>query len=457
MLVLKRIGAAAAATLILLAPALWNGFPLLQYDTGGYLARWYEGTLELSRSTVYGLFLNLLTRPDFWPAALVQAVATVWIFSLVLRVYGFGEKARVLVVTVGMLSVFTTLPWVVDVLITDIFAALAVLALHLSVLHADVLRRWERVALFVFIAFATATHSATLAVLLALLAAGLLAACYDRRRVPFARLAHGVAALAFGATMLVAANYVVAGRLAWTPGGIALTFGRMLDDGIVRRYLDDRCPDPRFKLCEHRQELPDNADVFFWSNTVFNQLGRFDGLHDEMQTIVLESLRDYPALQLKAALKAFAVQLVRVGTGYGVNTDIWHSYGMIENFVPAAYPAMKAARQQRGELVPLLAAINRVHLPVAFASMLLLLAVIALGLARARFADLGRLAVTAALAILANAFVFGVLSGPHNRYGARMVWIAAFVVLLVPWRACWRKTCDERSAGQARVCADTLR
>jgi hypothetical protein len=42
--------------------------------------------------------------------------------------------------------------------------------------------------------------------------------------------------------------------------------------------------------------------------------------------------------------------------------------------------------------------------------------------------------VTAALAILANAVVFGVLSGPHDRYGARMVWIATFIVLLVPWR-----------------------
>ena len=448
MLVLKRIGAAAAATLMLLAPALWNGFPLLQYDTGGYLARWYEGTLELSRSTVYGLFLNLLTRPDFWPAVLVQAAATVWVLALVLRVYGLGERARVLVVTVALMSVFTTLPWIVDVPLTDIFAGLAVLVLHLTVLHADALRKWERVALFVFIAFATATHSAALAVLLALLAVGLIVAFYDRRLVPFARLAHGVAALALGAAMLVAANYMVAGRLAWTPGGIALSFGRMLDDGIVRRYLDEHCPDPRFKLCDHRQELPDDADKFFWGDAVFDRLGRFDGLHDEMQTIVLESLREYPALQLRTALKAFATQLVRVGTGYGVNTEIWHSYGMIENFVPAALPAMKAARQQQGELVPVFAAINRVQVPVAYASMLALLAVIALGFMRASFADLGRLAVTAAFALLANAFVFGVLSGPHNRYGARMVWLATFVVLLVPWQARRREpSTTERRAG----------
>src|SRR5438105_11734254 len=108
---ITRLAAAFVALLMLLAPALWNEFPLLQYDSGGYLARWYEGTLELSRSAVYGLFLNLLTRPDFWPAVLVQAAATVWILSLVLRVHGLGDKTRVLIVSVATVSVFTTLPW----------------------------------------------------------------------------------------------------------------------------------------------------------------------------------------------------------------------------------------------------------------------------------------------------------------------------------------------------------
>src|SRR5438552_9935186 len=84
----SRIGVVVAGMLILLAPALWNGFPLLQYDTGGYIARWYEGTLEVSRSTVYGLFLNLLARPDFWPAILVQTALTVWVISLLVRTHG---------------------------------------------------------------------------------------------------------------------------------------------------------------------------------------------------------------------------------------------------------------------------------------------------------------------------------------------------------------------------------
>ena len=82
-----RLGEAAAAILLLVAPALWNRFPLLQFDTGGYVARWHEGTLEESRSPVYGLFLNAFEHVDFWPAVVVQAALTVWVLALVLRVY----------------------------------------------------------------------------------------------------------------------------------------------------------------------------------------------------------------------------------------------------------------------------------------------------------------------------------------------------------------------------------
>src|SRR5205814_533515 len=84
-------------------------------------------------------------------------------------------------------------------------------------------------------------------------------------------------------------------------------------------------------------------------------------------------------------------QLVRVATGYGVHTEIWHTYGMIERHAPAALPAMRAARQQNGQLD--FAAINHIDLPVAWASMVLLLGLIALAIRRARFADLGSLAL----------------------------------------------------------------
>jgi peptidoglycan/LPS O-acetylase OafA/YrhL len=93
--------------------------------------------------------------------------------------------------------------------------------------------------------------------------------------------------------------------------------------------------------------------------------------------------------------------------------------------------AMEAAHQQQHDLN--FPAINRLHMPVAYLAMLLLLGVIALASRYDRLAYLRQLAITVALALLANAFVCGALSNPHDRYGARMAWLAVLVVLLVPW------------------------
>ena len=149
MLFVLRVGAAAASILILLAPAIWNRFPLLQYDTGGYLVRWFEGYLVPSRSTVYGLFLDIFAHPDFWPVVALQAALTVWVLALVLRSLGFGGRPGLLLGITAALSGLTTLPWLASILLTDIFAALAVLAVHLLIFADATLSRRERAALIV--------------------------------------------------------------------------------------------------------------------------------------------------------------------------------------------------------------------------------------------------------------------------------------------------------------------
>jgi hypothetical protein len=253
------------------------------------------------------------------------------------------------------------------------------------------------------------------------------------KRVPRSGLAATACAMVLSAAMLLAANVVVAKTIAWTPGGYGIAFGRMLQDGIVTRYLNDHCPDPRLKLCPYRDQLPRDGDAFLWDNSVFDQLGRFDGLEDEMRTIVLGSIRDYPGLQVETALRATARQLVAVATGEGINTSLWHTYGIIGRYTPSVAPAMRAARQQQGELG--FAAIDEIHVPVAWAAMALLPALLILGFYSAEFADLGRLAATLILALIGNAAFCGVISDPHDRYGARIVWIAVFAVALAAWRA----------------------
>src|SRR5580704_249493 len=239
--------------------------------------------------------------------------------------------------------------------------------------------------------------------------------------------------MVLSAAMLLAANVVVAKTIVWTPGGYGIAFGRMLQDGIVTRYLNDHCPDAQLKLCPYRNELPLDADTFLWGKSVFDKLGRFAGLGDEMRTIVLGSLREYPAMQAETAVRATARQMVEVATGEGIVTTLWHTYGIIERYTPSVVPAMQAARQQHGEIG--FAAINMIDVPVAWAAMALLPVLLLLGIYSAEFADIGRLAATLMLALFGNAVICGVISDPHDRYGARIVWIAVLAVALAVARA----------------------
>ena len=418
-----RALAALLSMALLSAPAIWNRFPLLQYDTGGYLARWYEGYLVPSRAVVYGLILNAGAPLSFWPVVLTQSALTVWVIALILRTHGLGGRPGLLIGIVATLTVVTTLPWLTSILLTDIFAGLSVLALYLLLLRADALSRGERIGLIALIAVSAATHSATFAVLLILLAAAALIAAIDRARLPFARLAQGAAAFALGALLVFAADAVVAKRFAWTPGGFALSFGRMLQDGIVIKYLDEHCSQEKLKLCAVKDQLPHDADQWFWGSPIFDKLGRFDGLGSEMQHIALASLAEYPLMQAETALVATAKQLIDVHTGEGVVGWVWHTYAIIEHYTPLLVPEMRAARQQQGGIS--FAAINALHYPVALCGLALLPLIAGYALRRRALIDVGELAATCLLAVLANAFVCGALSNPHDRYGARLVWLAA--------------------------------
>lgn len=411
----------------MIAPALWNGYPLLEWDTGGYLARWYEGYLVPSRSTVFGLYLHLGETSGFWINLAAQSLASLWILQLTLRGLGLMQPRRF--VAIGLvLIVATALPWLASLLLTDIFAGLSVLSLFILVLFGERVGPIERLLLFVFTAFSAATHSATLGVLFGLCCVGWMARPFLKKRLPVPGLARGSMTVVIGSLMLLTTNFAFSGQWAWTPGGYGVAFGRMMQDGIVARYLNDHCPHEHFKLCPYRNELPATADEFLWGKSMFNELGRFAGLNDEMGYIVLHSLADYPAWQLEAAAVATAQQMVHVATGEGTNGWIPHTYGIIERYIPAQVKPMRAARQQRWQLN--FDYVNWLHQPVALASLLLLVVLLGHALARRRLDDLTLLAATVAIALLGNAFICGVISGPHDRYGARMTWLATFVVAM---------------------------
>ena len=103
--IVSWLAASAAMLSVLSAPAVWNGFPIIFPDTGGYLTRPLEGTLDLGRSAFYGLFLDAGIPLAFWPNVAAQSALTILLIVLMLRVHGFGGRPWLALGIVALLSV----------------------------------------------------------------------------------------------------------------------------------------------------------------------------------------------------------------------------------------------------------------------------------------------------------------------------------------------------------------
>jgi hypothetical protein len=164
-----------------------------------------------------------------------------------------------------------------------------------------------------------------------------------------------------------------------------------------------------------------------------------------MRRITLESLTMYPWMHVKTALYSTGLQLVRVKSGDGLVREVWSAYEAIARLYPQSNVAVNTSRQRFNLIQRTIDFLNTFHVPLTLGSMALLPLLLLFALRRGRLTDMDKLAATLLLALLANAFVTGVLSNPHHRYGARIAWTAPFfwslfAVQFLILRRAWQET-----------------
>lgn len=454
------VRAEIAVTLVLipqlLAVALWNGFPIIFYDTGAYLLEGLGRVFLAERSPVYSLFLDYGgARASLWTIAILQAVATAFTIAETARALTPRLPWAALWAMVALLVVATGLPWYVGQIEPDCFAGIVVLALYLLAFHAESMGCWRNILLAALCAFAMAVHPSHL-----LLGGGLIAAfglyrAFAHFRARFrpaslARrgaqpaLARPAACCLFGLALIVAANHTLTGEFFVSRSGPAFVFARLLQDRIVMRLLDDTCPKSHYRLCAYKDVLPRTADQWLWGRaSPFLKLGRFTGTSAESSRIIRDTLIRYPGLQLESALADALRQFAMFKTGDQIEPQEWILSKPLGQFIPRQIPAYLAARQQQGEID--FGALNRIHVGFGWLSLLALVAALGLALRAGRRRE-AQLCAVVLLALIGNAAICGALSNPHDRYQSRLVWLAPFALMLI---AGDRAICALRGVGES--------
>ena len=425
-----------------LYPALWNGFPLVFFDTGGYVRRVLAMDLQPGRSLFYGLFLwtSSLGWRFFYGPVLVQALFSVWLIHLMLRCHDVAAGPRTMAIFCIGLSLVTGASWSAGQLMPDALVPLAVLALWLLGFRREKLGSFERVGLVAITILALLSHMSGLALAIGLVMVTLAAWVVVHRQgwsLPVHWLPPAAVVVA-SLVLMPLLHQALVGKATYTPGGPIYIFGRLVQAGIAQRWLVEHCPVPGIKLCGLQDRIPNTGDEFLWGGkSAFRNLGEWSGAADaELGFLVQACLKTYPVAVAWTAIQATAHQMVMVKSLDQLSEIHNDTRNVFSNLLPhEAGTAFNAARQQQGAITQTLVdTLNMVHVPVAYLSVFLLLPVIGWGF-RSRRHDLAAAALFVFLALLGNAFICGALSNPHDRYQSRLVWLAPLVVgmAIISW------------------------
>lgn len=424
--------AIAALCPILLAAALWNGFPIIYYDTGAYVLEGLGHVFLPERSAVYSLFLAAAgARASLWIIAVIQASMTSFVLVQTMRVYLPRATLGAALLIGTILAAVTGIDWYVGQIEPDCFTAIVILSFWLLAFGQE-LGGVRRAALLAIMAFAVAAHPSHLGLAAGLIVClGLFKLSPWRGRMPGDLLRPFLAWLA-ALALILGCNYAMSGQIFLSRSGAVFVFARLMQDGIVKRLLDDTCPGSGYKLCAYKGQLKQRADAWLWGrNSPFrSKLHGFSGTRAEDARIVMDSLKRYPWMHLKAAVKDSAVQFFMFRTGDQIEPQEWVLLAGFDRLLPGQKKAYLAARQQRGLIHFRIA--NILNMPAALLSLIGLFFIMQYLARRRRWRELSLPAVIL-LALVGNAIICATFANPHDRYQSRIIWLPTLVLLLA-WR-----------------------
>ncbi|MFN7054153.1 hypothetical protein [Hyphomonas sp.] len=409
---------------------------------GGY------STIGAGRSPVYALFLYCLTQlASLWAVVAMQALIVAALVYRLLQVLAPKASLGGQIALVGALALLTPLGFHVGFLMPDIFGGVFLLAA--LILLFDRAPGWPLILVLTgLMAFSATMHATNMALGLILLAVILAGRFLPGLRHAASLNAAGAAAaaviasLAFGELYRIGVERFTGSELRNAP----YLAGRVIADGPGERFLAERCEGSELAICRFSGvDYVDHND-FLWGgagnlqNWVASPIEVRNAVQAEERDFVIAAVAAYPGMQLAASLQNTMMQLWFFGireTSNGAEMVV-QTPNFAETSLMQKVPGLDGcAEGVRCE--PFHPVREGWGVTVHTATLIVLtgwLVLLALYLRPAllqpaamepRLRDCLLAGGLVILVLLANAALCGALSGPHDRYQARLAWVPALL------------------------------
>lgn len=420
-----------------LSPAIINGFPLVNPDTGAYVSSGFK-TPPIDRSVFYSIFLKATSLKLLLqvPAFVQSILGSTLIFSLFSAHFEHKKAAALSIFAILTLSLFTPYAWYVSQLNPDIFMGYFTLAVIGYLFYNN---KEDRAFFYISVILLSASfHSSILLLCIVLCITGVV---YAWLRKKHGLIRKHIIIIAGVSTVFLLASGITFrkhGIFSPNPSGHIFLMSRLAETGILKKVLDEECKTSKYGICETYSHFNGRQWDFMWQGRFPHSGNKWlnDTVSTEYNDIIKKTLsnRKYLSEFLTINIKDAA------GTIYATNVDDgihrfeagsspWEN---IKSTIPGSFPAFAAARQQTSgwhfELI------NKVirwgMLSLTISSILLYL----LADRKNKYSNTGIIIFSLAM-IAANILLTTMLSTYLGRFSSRLIWVLPLAVLLAFFRA----------------------
>jgi hypothetical protein len=416
--------------------ALYNHAPLVFSDTIAYATAPLRGEVPGFVSPYYGLLILPLHQGiTLWPVVFAQGAMLGHLLYLVIRCVSDGsiQNLHKIFVVIAGLCLFSSLPWITGEILPDVFTPVVLLGIFLQGFCTDQLKHGERWYIAILTTIGIAVHVSHVPIALGLIVLALiLQRKFAPAQVRLSRSVLMVVPLLIAVGSMLAMNWYHSRALTLAKNGSVFLLAKWADEGPALSYLKQSCPTVKYELCAYLADMKGltHDDLKWGEDSPFGKVGSgFDKLEPEARRIVWGTLKTYPVEILYRSIKDAGRQILRFQTGDGLTPIYARLVAPLlgDVFSPAVEKSVLESRQGQGRLP--IAEFRVLHTVGVVSGLVLCLWSFILwrGVLPTKLMALQIFVVGG---IVLNAIVTGALSGPYDRYLARIIWLILFVGLV---------------------------
>jgi hypothetical protein len=293
------------SSFIILIPVFINGYPLFYSDSAVYIcASNLFGALSKTEDLPYlsGMGYAWFIRIVAWRTTLYLVVFAQALILNILIYYSLkvllAEKPIIKfhVILIVILSLMSSMSWTASQLMPDIFTSYLILSMFLFFSWNK--KSWlQYFLLSILIVFSILSHltNITISVLIlsSLFLLFLLKRSYRINLMVFMKKSSIIVALIFTSLMiLVGLNIKYYHFKGLSPTSQIFFVARLMDTGFMPEFLNEKCPEKSYEMCQYKDRLPTSYEGFLWDpESVFNKTGGWNiKSHSEYGRIISDVL-----------------------------------------------------------------------------------------------------------------------------------------------------------------------